>query len=96
MIVEESILDRQQISRAVEDSLRECLESVPARVDENDDLAALGVDSLKAVELLVLVEDHAGIRLPAGCEVELAEADTVGALVSAIESILVKDSRSHS
>lgn len=85
-------MERQQIAEAVDRSLRDCLDAPPPHINESDELVDLGLDSLKATSLLLFVEDHAGIHLPAGCESELAAAKTVGALITAIATVLREES----
>jgi phthiocerol/phenolphthiocerol synthesis type-I polyketide synthase C len=79
---------RISLREAVVASIAELIGERPDRINDNDRLTDLGVDSMVAVNLLVAIEGRVGMRLPEGSEVPLMESQTVLELVEKVGDAL--------
>jgi acyl carrier protein len=77
---------RQEITALLKGEVARMIEAPESSIDDSADLAALGMDSLQALQLLVLIERTYELQIG---EEELQQFTSIGAVADLVMSYLV-------
>lgn len=81
--------DADQVAGQIRTIIAEQAGRDPAELGDDTELAAIGIESLDAVEIIFAVEDRFGIDIPYNANAAGAfEMTTVGAVIRSVEGLI--------